>query len=120
MTPLVPKSPKKPWTAGSIMVAGLSGGLVMSSIGLALPFVAPAIRRVCLPYIPATPLAIENVMTALKSGKPPSATVRPTVVDIGSGDGRIVSLKLMNILIVSIIMFRTFSYISFICLFTLC
>lgn len=48
------------------------------------PFVSPALRRFCLPYVPATTQQIENVLEALqgRSGK---------LLDIGSGDGRIVS-----------------------------
>lgn len=48
-----------------------------------MPFVSPALRKYCLPYIPATDTQIENVLKALsgKSGK---------LIDLGSGDGRIV------------------------------
>lgn len=51
---------------------------------ISIPFISPAFRRICLPYIPATPKQIENVILALgnPSGK---------VVDLGSGDGRIVN-----------------------------
>ena len=44
---------------------------------------SPALRRICLPYVPATPSQISNVVLALK-GRGGS------VLDIGSGDGRIV------------------------------
>uniref|UniRef100_A0A915KVJ5 Uncharacterized protein n=1 Tax=Romanomermis culicivorax TaxID=13658 RepID=A0A915KVJ5_ROMCU len=52
----------------------------------AIPFVTPALRRHCLPFIPATDAQIENVLKALRL----CSTQRPvkTVLDIGSGDGR--------------------------------
>ena len=56
----------------------------MALSALCLPFVTPALRRVCLPYVPATDVQVANVLRALK-GRTGS------LVDIGSGDGRIVS-----------------------------
>ena len=67
-----------------MVIAGLSGAVVVGSVAALVPFVAPALRKTCLPYLPATPTQINNVMQALK-GK------AGTVLDIGSGDGRIVS-----------------------------
>lgn len=48
------------------------------------PFVSPALRKVCLPYVPATNLQIQNVLSVIKGRK-------GKLVDLGSGDGRIVS-----------------------------
>ena len=48
------------------------------------PFVAPAFRKVCLPYVPATTNQVNNVLRALKGRS-------GNIVDLGSGDGRIVS-----------------------------
>lgn len=55
----------------------------MAISALCLPFVSPALRKICLPYVPATTQQVENVLKALegRSG---------TLVDLGSGDGRIV------------------------------
>lgn len=53
------------------------------------PFVSPALRKFCLPYIPATNEQIKNVLIALK-GK------HGTIIDLGSGDGRIVLGKYSN------------------------
>lgn len=60
------------------------GGSLVALYAVAGPFVAPALRKICLPYVPATSVQIENVLKMLqqRSG---------TLVDIGSGDGRIVS-----------------------------
>ena len=48
------------------------------------PFVSPALRRICLPYVPATTTQVSNVMKAVKGRN-------GQLIDLGSGDGRIVS-----------------------------
>lgn len=68
---------------GLIVTCALGGSLV-TLYAVAGPFVAPALRKVCLPFVPATNTQVRNVLSVLRS--------RPgTLVDIGSGDGRIVS-----------------------------
>lgn len=64
----------------------VSGGSAVALSALCLPFVTPALRKVCLPYVPATTVQVENVFKALKGRT-------GQLVDIGSGDGRIVSLS---------------------------
>ncbi|PSN46061.1 Protein FAM173B [Blattella germanica] len=72
-----------------IFLVGLSGGAAVAVSVICLPFVSPALRRICLPYVPATTTQIRNVMSALagRSGK---------LVDLGSGDGRIVLAAAKN------------------------
>ena len=41
------------------------GGSAIALSVICLPFVAPAFRRVCLPYVPATTAQVENVMRAI-------------------------------------------------------
>ena len=67
-----------------VAIACLIGATSFSLIALSLPFVLPALRKYCLPYVPATPIQIEKVLLHVKgrTGK---------VVDLGSGDGRVVS-----------------------------
>lgn len=60
------------------------GGSLVALYAVAGPFVAPALRKVCLPFVPATSTQIENVLKVLQ-------TRSGSLVDIGSGDGRIVS-----------------------------
>lgn len=60
------------------------GGAGIGLLVVALPFVLPALRRYCLPYVPATPVQIERVLSQLEGRK-------GKVVDLGSGDGRVVS-----------------------------
>lgn len=67
-----------------LVVTGFVGGTLVALYAIATPFVTPAFRKVCLPFVPATPAQVNNVLKLLRyrSG---------TLVDIGSGDGRIVS-----------------------------
>lgn len=67
-----------------LVVTGVVGGSLVALYAVAAPFVAPALRRVCLPFVPATTAQVENVLRVLR-------TRTGTLVDIGSGDGRIVS-----------------------------
>ncbi|XP_059098546.1 ATP synthase subunit C lysine N-methyltransferase-like isoform X1 [Tigriopus californicus] len=69
-------------TTGWILL-GITGGSAVALTVLCGPFVTPALRKVCLPYVPATTAQVENVFTALKGRS-------GSLVDIGSGDGRIV------------------------------
>lgn len=65
---------------------------------LTIPFVLPAMRKHALPYIPATTKQVENVFRAIDQYSRlnnlnyanPSATNVVKLVDLGSGDGRIV------------------------------
>ncbi|EDW96237.1 ATP synthase subunit C lysine N-methyltransferase [Drosophila yakuba] len=70
-------------TGGKILIAATGGVGIGLSIVCA-SFVAPAFRRICLPYVPATTEQIQNVLSFL----PKSSTGK--LLDIGSGDGRIV------------------------------
>ena len=50
---------------------------------ICLPFVTPALRRVCLPYVPATTTQLENILSALKyHGSKPGT--KSKLVDIGN------------------------------------
>ncbi|KAM4028578.1 ATP synthase subunit C lysine N-methyltransferase-like isoform 2-T2 [Anomaloglossus baeobatrachus] len=66
-----------------LVATGIMGGTLLSLYAVATPFVSPALRKICLPFVPATEVQMENILKMLKfrSG---------TFVDIGSGDGRIV------------------------------
>ncbi|XP_065608136.1 ATP synthase subunit C lysine N-methyltransferase isoform X2 [Cyrtonyx montezumae] len=66
-----------------LWITGGIGGTLVALYAVVTPFVAPALRRVCLPFVPATSAQIENVLKMLQGR-------RGSVVDIGSGDGRIV------------------------------
>lgn len=67
-----------------VIVTGVLGGSLVALYAVAAPFVTPALRKVCLPFVPATTAQVENVLRVLRARS-------GTLVDIGSGDGRIVS-----------------------------
>ena len=69
-----------------LIATGLVGGSLVALYAVAGPFVAPALRKVCLPFVPATSAQVENVLRVLQSRS-------GSLVDIGSGDGRIVSTQ---------------------------
>ncbi|XP_070605169.1 ATP synthase subunit C lysine N-methyltransferase isoform X2 [Erythrolamprus reginae] len=73
-------SAKRNW---GILLPGIIGGTLVALYSVAIPFIAPALRKHCLPFVPATSKQIENVLIMLKGRK-------GMLVDIGSGDGRIV------------------------------
>ncbi len=79
-----PETSRK-WRRRGLWVAWLISGAGFGLFAASIPFVLPAVRRYCLPYIPATPVQIEKVLHQLRGrqGK---------VVDLGSGDGRVVSM----------------------------
>lgn len=65
----------------AIISAWIISGAGVGIFALTIPFVVPAFRRHCLPYVPATPVQIERVLGYLRPGR---------MVDLGSGDGRVV------------------------------
>lgn len=67
-----------------LALAGVTGGAAVILSVVAAPFVAPALRKVCLPYVPASDAQVNNVLAALKTLRAKS------LIDLGSGDGRIV------------------------------
>ncbi|KAJ8873608.1 hypothetical protein PR048_024426 [Dryococelus australis] len=74
------------WQNSSRVVQFMHRGAAVGLSIVCLPFVLPALRRVCLPYVPATTAQVQNVLAGLsgRSGR---------LVDLGSGDGRIVPTK---------------------------
>ncbi|KAM8849533.1 ATP synthase subunit C lysine N-methyltransferase-like [Spinachia spinachia] len=66
-----------------VVLTGVLGGSLLALYAVAAPFLAPALRKVCLPFVPATTAQVENVLGVLRARS-------GTLVDIGSGDGRIV------------------------------
>ena len=78
-------SSNEKWRRRAVYIGWSVVGAGVILVGGAVPFLLPALRRYCLPYVPASTAQVQNVMAVLKS--------RPArrVVDLGSGDGRIVS-----------------------------
>ncbi|XP_021114274.1 protein FAM173B isoform X7 [Heterocephalus glaber] len=65
-----------------LLFTGVVGGALVAVYAVATPFITPALRKICLPFVPATAKQIENVMKMLRHR-------RGSLVDIGSGDGRV-------------------------------
>jgi len=75
---------KNSFKTTGLVICGLIGGSGIALTIIAAPFVLPALRKVCLPYVPATTEQVSNVLQALKGKKASS------LIDLGSGDGRLV------------------------------
>ncbi|KAI8046781.1 ATP synthase subunit C lysine N-methyltransferase [Drosophila gunungcola] len=80
----VSKSPKSGISTGGKILIAATGGVAIGLSVVCASFVAPAFRRICLPYVPATSEQIQNVLSFLPK------TAGGKLLDIGSGDGRIV------------------------------
>ncbi|KAH9519896.1 hypothetical protein Btru_071163 [Bulinus truncatus] len=65
-----------------IIMLGTSAAVFAGISSVLIPFVFPGLRRIALPYIPASSQQVTNVIKALKGRA-------GTLIDIGSGDGRI-------------------------------
>ncbi|XP_065076973.1 ATP synthase subunit C lysine N-methyltransferase [Ochlerotatus camptorhynchus] len=79
-------APKKKSLSGKILI-GVTGGIAVGLSIVCYPFVAPALRKHCLPYVPATTKQIENVLSSVGRAQTGGSN---KLLDIGSGDGRIV------------------------------
>ncbi|KAH6938912.1 hypothetical protein HPB50_014837 [Hyalomma asiaticum] len=77
-----PPAKRKLFGKAAIAVTGCSA---VGILAVAVPFLSPALRKICLPYLPATDAQVRNVSSLLRRRRRCSA-----VVDLGSGDGRIV------------------------------
>uniref|UniRef100_A0A0N5AD05 SPX domain-containing protein n=1 Tax=Syphacia muris TaxID=451379 RepID=A0A0N5AD05_9BILA len=67
-----------------LLVAGTFGIGALALTATSIPFVTPALRKICIPYVPATDKQLGNVTKILKISSASSP-----VVDLGSGDGRV-------------------------------
>lgn len=77
-------------TRSKLALVGLAvtGGLAVGVSLVTFSFVSPALRRICLPFVPATDNQIKNVLKLCN--KKQLGGSGATLVDLGSGDGRIV------------------------------
>ncbi|RWS28769.1 hypothetical protein B4U80_10339 [Leptotrombidium deliense] len=66
-----------------LFLGGACATTAVSILCICFPFVSPAFRKICLPFVPATKQQVDNVFRGLRSRK-------GKLVDLGSGDGRIV------------------------------
>lgn len=82
--------PKLSYKGKIVLAVGASVAAVI--YGIAIPFVLPGFRRICLPFVPATDQQINNVLKCLRGRS-------GSVVDLGSGDGRIILSVMKNNLV---------------------
>lgn len=78
-----------------LVAAGVTGAVAVGLSIISAPFVTPALRRFCLPYVPATSRQIENVIKICRHHQNPSKKTEK-LIDLGSGDGRIVLAAAKN------------------------
>lgn len=67
-----------------LTLAAVFGFTGLATIVVAFPFIKPGFRKICLPYVPASDIQVSNIVKALEGCK-------GNVIDLGSGDGRLVS-----------------------------
>ena len=83
------KIPKKSCKFGKV-VLGITGATALGIVLVTAPFITPALRKICLPYVPATERQVTNIIKMAKTSKRKGSTM----VDLGSGDGRVASFTL--------------------------
>ena len=81
---------KQRWRGRIKAFGWIIGGTTIGLCALVTPFILPALRKHCLPYVPATTQQVRLIVENAK-GK--------TLVDIGSGDGRVVSYNLVETMV---------------------
>lgn len=71
-----------------LIVAGTFGAFGLALVAITTPFLLPALRKHCLPYVPATNNQLINLQKAFNK----HSKQGDSFVDVGSGDGRICRL----------------------------
>lgn len=71
-----------------LLVAAAFGTVALGLVALTTPFLKPALRKHCLPYVPATNDQLFNLRKAFRR----HSTKGDKFIDVGSGDGRICRL----------------------------
>ena len=77
---------KKVTNKYGLFALGCITSVAGSLVAITFPFLLPAFRKVCLPYVPASPTQITNIL----NGFPKKVKLKPlAVAEVGSGDGRV-------------------------------
>uniref|UniRef100_A0A915Q0C1 Methyltransferase type 11 domain-containing protein n=1 Tax=Setaria digitata TaxID=48799 RepID=A0A915Q0C1_9BILA len=79
------KSCREQMGLAGMIATGAVATSAVAVTALCVPFVTPAVRKICIPYVPATPKQLQNVGRALSA----CPTKVSPLVDLGSGDGRV-------------------------------
>lgn len=80
----VENSPNK----AGLVIASTFGVVALGLVAISTPFLLPALRKHCLPYVPATNDQLSNLRVAFSRHSRKGGSF----LDIGSGDGRICRL----------------------------
>lgn len=80
------KKPRKSSKLAGKVLLGVTGAAAVGLVLVTTPFVTPALRKICLPYVPATERQITNILHMAQAVKGQGSKL----VDLGSGDGRVV------------------------------
>lgn len=91
------KKPRKSSKLGKVIL-GVTGATAIGLVLVTTPFVTPALRKICLPYVPATERQIANIMHMAQAFKGQGSKL----VDLGSGDGRVVCIRILLVFLVLI------------------
>nr|CDS32581.1 farnesylated protein converting enzyme 1 [Hymenolepis microstoma] len=83
-------SASKSSPSSRLVVACTVGTITTSLVYFLAPFIGPAFRRVCIPYLPATTKQLNNVSELLRLAENHGSRHIGKLIDIGSGDGRVV------------------------------
>ena len=84
------KIPEKSCRFGKVVV-GITGTTALGILPFTVSFVTPALRKNCLPYVPATERQVANIIKMAKTSKRQGLTR----VDLDSGNGRVASFSLI-------------------------
>jgi len=82
------KKPRKSSKLFGKVLLGVTGAAAVGLVLVTTPFVTPALRKICLPYVPATERQITNILHLAQAVKGHGSKL----VDLGSGDGRVVCI----------------------------
>lgn len=88
------KKPRKSSKVAGKVLLGVTGAAAVGLVLVTTPFVTPALRKICLPYVPATERQITNILHMAQAVKGEGSKL----VDLGSGDGRVVCITTVVII----------------------
>jgi len=75
------------WHKRAKALGWIIGGATVGLCALVTPFILPALRKHCLPFVPATTQQVRVIVQHARGKR---------LVDIGSGDGRVVSIVMQH------------------------
>ncbi|KAJ7354769.1 hypothetical protein OS493_030546 [Desmophyllum pertusum] len=68
------KKPQKSSKLGKVIL-GITGAAAVGLVLVTTPFLTPALRKICLPYVPATERQVANIMRMAQASKRQGSTL---------------------------------------------